>query len=254
MLSKNQIKFIKSLQQKKFRAENALFLAEGTTLVHDLLLSNILKPSQVFASEAWLLNNNIDKGIGIIITERELRQISGLETPNEVLAVFEIPNHSLEKALASDNLLLALDGVRDPGNLGTIIRIADWFGISHIVCSEDTVDAYNPKVVQASMGSIARVYVHYTDLGPFLEKKKEGNEKIYAALLEGSNVYKEKLSHGGVLIMGNEAKGISQEVLKYVTHGISIPAFPHAELQKTKAESLNVAVAAAILCAEFRKG
>lgn len=248
MLTKNQAKFISSLKLKKNRDEHGLFVAEGTKIVSEMLNSGI-KVKQLFSSSNFQLtifNYHIDV---IRIKENELKKISSLSTPNEVLAVCEIPNYKLNLKELGSKLSLVLDTVQDPGNLGTIIRIADWFGIENIICSNETVEVYNPKVIQATMGSIARVKVHYTDLAKFLQdaKAKKPDLKIYGALLDGENMYSKKLAEKGLIVMGNESKGISELLVPFITDKIFIPNYGSG------AESLNVAIATSVICAEFRR-
>ncbi|NJX16156.1 TrmH family RNA methyltransferase [Tamlana crocina] len=239
MLSKNQIKLITSLKQKKFRQQHGFFVAEGIKTINELLQSS-LKLHELFTTEP--LNNNATKAT--IVSEKELKRISFLKTPNTALAVFEIPQ---PKPIKSDGLIVAIDAVSDPGNLGTIIRLCDWFGIKDLVCSTDTVDCFNPKVVQATMGSITRVDINYVDLEGFL---KNYSGPVFGAFMDGENVYSANLPTSGVLVMGNEANGISKGTESLVTEKIAIPRF--GDLQAT--ESLNVATATAILLSEFRRG
>ena len=265
MLSKNQLKFVNSLKQKKFRAEHNLFIAEGTKIVSELLESKI-KVEQLYASPDFFasfrerrgMKTKIDKAIECIeVKENELERLSGQITPNEVLAVCEIPRYELKKEDLNDKLTLVLDNIKDPGNLGTIIRIADWFGIDTIICSNETVDAFNPKVVQATMGSIARIKLHYIDLNEFFEELKIDKENaklpIYGALLEGSSIYAKQLTANGIIIIGNESKGISDIIVPYITDRISIPSFSHIKPETGEAESLNAAIATSIICSEFRR-
>ena len=248
MLSKNQIKLIKSLESKKFRKREGLFVAEGPKVVGDLLRAGY-QPHSIFATPQCSLSNipystsNIQLST---ITDDELHRISFLQHPQEVLAIFHIPTPQESDILPSD-ICLALDGVQDPGNVGTIIRIADWFGISHIFCSLDTADIYNPKVVQATMGSLAHISVTYCDLVPLLRK---ATVPIYGTLLDGQDIYQQPLSREGIIVMGNEGNGISSEVRQLVTHKLLIPNF---NKNSETAESLNVAIATAITCSEFRR-
>lgn len=240
MLSKNQIKLISSLHQKKYRFANQLFFAEGVKVIQELVKSN-------FELEHLYTTKDDFKEITptkiTLVTENELNKISALTTPNTCLAVFKIP---LESKIIESGLILALDSVRDPGNMGTILRLCDWFGISQLVCSKETVDIYNPKVVQATMGSITRVNVNYVDLVPFLEKTKL---PVFGTFMDSDNIYKTDLPQEGIIVMGNEANGISESIEKLVTKRITIPRF--GELQIT--ESLNVATATAIILGEFRR-
>ena len=237
MLSKNQIKWVHSLELKKNRKKEGLFVAEGPKVVGDLLRAGYVARS-IFSTT--------ERPNAQLITDDELRKLSFLQHPQEVLAVFEIPHNSSLFTLNS-SLSLALDGVQDPGNLGTIIRIADWFGIQTIYCSEDTADCYNPKVVQATMGSLAHVDLVYTDLEALL---RQYDGPIYGTLLDGQNIYQQELSNEGIIVMGNEGNGISPAIRQLVTHKLLIPNYnPSSET----AESLNVAIATAITCAEFRR-
>ncbi len=251
MLSKNKIKYIRSLEQKKNRRQGNAFIAEGHKTVGDLLLAGF-KPLLIVHTEEWKTPISIPNNTEILQVSAEgLRKASLLLHPQQVIAVFELPctNSYLTSFAASKDLILCLDGIQDPGNLGTIIRTADWFGIKHIVCSQQTVDAFSPKVVQATMGSIARVSVHYTDLTSFLKSLPE-DTPVYGTFLDGKNLYTEQLKPNGVIVMGNEGKGISSEIGKLVTHRLLIP--PHPADADT-AESLNVSIATAIICAEFRR-
>jgi len=238
-LSKNQLKLITSLQQKKYRTKNNLFIVEGTKVVNEFLNSNF-ELEQLFCVDDFGYKN-IEKLAQI--SEVELRKISNLKTPNNVLALFKIPS---EEKVKKEGLILVLDEINDPGNLGTIIRLCDWFGVDQLICSKNTVDCYNSKVVQASMGSLTRTSIVYTNLGVYLEQVKLPK---YASLMDGENVYKNKLPKNAVLVMGNEANGISDKILELVTNSVSIPRF--GSLQKT--ESLNVATATAILLSEFKR-
>lgn len=239
MVGKNKIKLINSLKQKKQRSKNGLFIAEGKKTVAELLNSSF-QLEKVYATEP-IHNVPVEKFENI--SNQELKKISQLTTPQTVLALFKIP---LPKTVSNSGLILALDGVRDPGNLGTIIRLCDWFGISDLICSKDTVDCFGPKVVQASMGSIARVNIVYLDLEDFLKKTKK---PVYGTFLSGENIYTTDLCEDGILILGNEANGISASIEKLTTKKISIPQFG-----KTKtAESLNVSTAAAICLSEVKR-
>jgi len=240
MLSKNQIKLINSLKKKKFRSQNRLFIAEGVKVVEELLNSQFILHS-LYGRDTY--SNRFFLEDLQIISEKELKSISEFTNPNQVLAVFEIPE---KEKIKNTGLTLVLDEINDPGNLGTIIRLCDWFGVDQLVCSLNTVDCYNPKVVQASMGSLSRLSIIYTDLVDFLEKE---NRSVYGALLEGENIYKTTLSNDAVLVMGNESNGISNEIQKLISKPITIPQF--GKVQKT--ESLNVATATAVLLSEFRR-
>ena len=252
MLSKNQIKLIKSLETKKNRKREGLFVAEGPKVVGDLLRAGF-QPHSIFCSSEKLevrgeRTFNVQCST-FNVTDDELRRISFLQHPQEILAIFHIPVSPLTSHLSplTSHLSLALDGVQDPGNVGTIIRIADWFGITHIFCSPDTADVYNPKVVQATMGSLAHVTITYCDLVPLL---REANVPIYGTLLDGEDIYQQTLSDKGIIVMGNEGNGISPEVRQLVTNKLLIPNF---NKNHETAESLNVAIATAITLSEFRR-
>ncbi|NNK75006.1 MAG: RNA methyltransferase [Maribacter sp.] len=246
MVVKSQIKFIKNLQQKKYRNQNGMFVVEGIKTVQELLDSNI-EPYKIYCSNSVLFP---DPGDHIeIISEADLKKISSLKNPNKVLGIFKIPE---PRKVSENDWILALDDVRDPGNLGTIIRLCDWFGIEHLVCSEHTVDCYNPKVIQATMGSIARVNIVYTDLVHFLDKSEM---PVYGTFMKGNNVQSTELPLKGILVMGNEANGISKEIESLVTSKISIPQ-PRSRKARDgslSTESLNVATAAAIFLNEIRR-
>lgn len=240
MVSKNQIKIITGLQQKKYRNQHKMFFAEGVKVVQELLESNF-ELQQLYTVDDVFKGLTADKVT--YITEAELKKISALSTPNTCLALFTIPQ---VKEIVGTGLIMALDDVRDPGNLGTIIRLCDWFGITQLVCSVQCADVYNPKVVQATMGSLSRVNVAYTDLQHYL---KTTNLPIIGTFMDGSNIYQETLPQQGIIVMGNEANGISAAIEQIVTHKIAIPRY--GDIQKT--ESLNVATAAAIILSEFRR-
>jgi len=255
MLSKNQIKFVNSLRQKKYREEHHLFIAEGAKIVPELLSSGI-KVKQVFATSAFLRQHQIDPAIERFeIKDAELERISTLMTPNEALALCEIPAYHPDANDFKESLTLVLDDIKDPGNMGTIIRIADWFGIGNIVCSPTSVDVFNPKVVQATMGSIARIKIHSLELAPFiLEQRNVNGLPVFGALLEGESIYAKQLPSKGLIVIGNESKGISEELQQLITERISIPSFSHFSQNGGEAESLNAAIATAIICSEFRRG
>jgi TrmH family RNA methyltransferase len=240
-ISKNQLKLITSLSQKKYRQKHNLFIAEGVKVLNELLNSP-------FEIETLFCTDDFEVAISekkiIRISETELKKVSTLKSPNKALGIFKIPK---EKALQNSGLTIALDAINDPGNLGTIIRLCDWFGVTQLVCSKDTVDCYNQKVVQASMGSLTRVSIYYTDLENYITKS---NLDTFIADMDGENVYKTKLPKEGILIMGNEANGVSEEIKSLLQYKISIPRF--GETQET--ESLNVATATAILLSEFKRG
>ena len=245
MIGKNTIKWVHSLEMKKNRKREHLFVAEGPKVVGDLLAH--YRPRAVFATAEWNGRASLPSYVTPeTVSDDELRRLSFLQHPQQVIAVLEMDD-DVSISVSPERLSLVLDGVQDPGNLGTIIRIADWFGIDKIVCSPDTADAYNPKVVQATMGSLARVNVSYTPLLPFLTSLP-ADMPIYGTLLDGSDIYASELSSRGIIIMGNEGNGISQEVRALVSKPLLIPNFSQGG---DCAESLNVAVATAITCAEF---
>jgi len=237
-LSKNHIKLITSLSQKKYRQKHKLFVVEGVKVVQEFLNSSY-ELDIVFSSDTDFSSTNKF----IEVTDQELKKISSLKTPNKVLAIFKIPNQ-INPIMGG--LILALDSINDPGNLGTIIRLCDWFGIEQLVCSNETVDCFNSKVVQASMGSLTRVAVSYLDLKKYLQNT---SVSIFVADMDGLDVYKTKLPDSAVLVLGNEANGISDEIKQLVTTKITIPRY--GAFQQT--ESLNVATASAILLSEFRR-
>lgn len=251
MLSKAIIKLIRSLDQKKHRVENNLFVAEGHKIVGEIIKSDI-KIKFLIAVKDWLAENKkLPKTEVFEVTEKELQQISFQKTPQQVLAVCTIPDKKLHFDDLINSLTLALDDIQDPGNLGTIIRIADWFGIKNIIASTSTADLYNPKVIQATMGAFARVNVNYYSLPEFFNKvQSETSLPIYGTTLTGENVYKQKLTNNGIIVMGSEGNGISNEVLKVLTKQLYIP---HFQSNSPTSESLNVATATAIICAEFRR-
>lgn len=242
MISKNQQKYIRQLEQKKYRKREGCFVAEGTKVVGDLLKR--YQPLALYATESW----DAPKGVGYtLVSEEELQRVSFQQHPQQVLAIFPIPQPTDSVSLRG-SLTLALDGVQDPGNLGTIIRIADWFGIDTIICSEETADAWNPKVIQATMGSIARVNVIYANLLELLDTLPS-DYPVYGTFLDGENIYTQTLSGEGLIIMGNEGNGISDAVRAKVNRRLLIPDFHQGDT----ADSLNVAIATAITCSEFRR-
>ena len=248
-LSKNKIKYIRSLELKKTRKEEGVFLAETPKLVEELL--QYFHCRFLAATPAWLqAHGALIKTVDEIseVSDKELLQASLQKAPQEVLAVFEQPKHVLQRHVPEHALCLALDDVQDPGNMGTIIRIADWYGIEHIICSTQTVDVYNPKVVQASMGAIARVKVHYTSLPAFMDSLS--GIPIYGTFLDGENIYHQSLANHGLIVMGNEGNGIRPDTAAHVNRRLYIPNYPQG---RKGSESLNVAVATAIVCAEFRR-
>lgn len=261
MISKARIRQIHGLERKKNRLEEGLFVAEGPKLVGELLGTDLhtdganplhfrMKARYVAATEEWMAQHKplLRHAETDIVTPDELQRISLLQHPQDVVALFEIPHHEGQMAdIAQEELTLALDGVQDPGNLGTIVRLADWFGIRHVFCSPDCADVFNPKATQATMGAMARVALHYTDL---TEAIRETQAPVYGTFLDGTDIYKEKLSANGVIVMGNEGRGISKAVAELVSHRLFIPPYPP---ERQTVESLNVAIATAIICAEFRR-
>ena len=255
MISKNKIKYIRSLELKKFRKANGVFVAEGHKLVGDLL--NVFECKYLAATAEWLsahaewLKGLEKKGVEVDeVTDDELRRVSFQETPQQVLAIFRQPDYTVDvREVAKENLCLMLDDVQNPGNLGTIVRLADWFGVEHIFCSTGCADIYNPKTVQATMGGIARVQVHYVDLVETLASL-DADTPVYGTFLDGENMYGKTLAKNGVIVMGNEGKGISDAIEQYVTERLYIPNYPEG---RQTSESLNVAIATAVVCAEFRR-
>lgn len=239
-ISKSQLKIITSLSQKKYRQKHQLFIAEGLKVVNELLNSSF-KIDTLFATDDFQTDISLDKIIRI--SDKDLQKISTLKSPNKVLGLFVIPD---EKPLQKNGLTIVLDTINDPGNLGTIIRLCDWFGVSQLLCSAETVDCYNQKVVQASMGSLTRISIKYIDIEVYL---KETNLPTFIADMDGENVYKSALPKEAILIMGNEANGVSDKIKTLIKNKISIPRF--GENQET--ESLNVATATAILLSEFKR-
>lgn len=246
MLSKAKIKYIRSLELKKFRNEYKTFVAEGNKLVADML--PFFDCELLVAKPSWMATQGDIPTIELLVAdEGDIEKASFLKSPQDVIAVFQQPLYKLEEVNPEENLVLVLDGVQDPGNLGTIIRLADWFGIGHIVCSYDTADVFNPKTVQATMGALSRIKVHYTDLAEYLPQQKV---PVYGAYLDGDNLYSKELSGSGIIIMGSEGNGIRPEIAPYITEKLYIPNFP---ADQSTSESLNVAIATAIVCSEFRR-
>ncbi len=246
-LSKSKIKYIRSLNEKKFRNEHNTFVAEGTKLVFDLIATC---RCQLIAALPSILSSHPELKAEEVITadENELKKATFLKTAPQIIAVFYHPSQKIEKIDFDNRLCLVLDGIQDPGNMGAIVRIADWFGIEHIISSYDTVDIFNPKTVQATMGAIARVTVFYTDLVEFL--RQQSHLPIYGTFLEGDDIYSTTLSDNGFIVMGSEGRGIGNETKKLINKKLFIPNFPEG---RATSESLNVAAATAITCAEFRR-
>jgi TrmH family RNA methyltransferase len=246
-LSKNKLRQLLTFTKKKNRDEENLFLAEGNKLVQDLL--PYFKCKTIVGTTDYFERERFDCATECYIaTREELERLSLTRSPQSVWALFERKNYQLDFTAIEQTLSIALDGVQDPGNLGTIIRIADWFGIENIICSPNCVDLYNPKVVQATMGAIARVKVHYTELPQLINAMK--NLPIYGTFLEGEFIYDTPLSNKGIIVMGSEGNGISKEVGQLVNKKLFIPSYPP---NRTTSESLNVAVATSIICSEFRR-
>ncbi|MBZ9626566.1 RNA methyltransferase [Psychroflexus sp. CAK57W] len=241
MLSKNQIKLINSLNKKKHRLEHGLFVTEGVKVIKEFLKSSFTLRALYSVADIF----HIEEGESHIISEKELQKISNLKTPQTALAVFEIPKS--HQSTGENGITLVLDGIRDPGNLGTIIRMCDWFGVEQLVCSQDTVDCFNPKVVQATMGSLTRVRMRYTDLNTYLS---DSSSHIYGAYMTGTDVYTATLeTKNAIIVLGNEANGISSSIQSHIDERISIPSYGKTQ----GAESLNVAMAGAILLSEFKR-
>ncbi len=244
MLSKNTINFIRSLKDKKIRQHEMLFTAEGTKSVIELCQASKISVKGVFATKEWLDNysTKIPKNIEInLASNKEMEQISSLKTHQNVLLLAQIPSFNLDKASINKGLSLVIDTIQDPGNLGTIIRIADWYGIENVICSLSCADAYNSKAIQASMASIARVKVHYIDLLTFLQ---QNSIPVYGAVMDGENLHTIKLKMPALLLIGNEGKGISNDLKTYINQAITITKIGEAE-------SLNAAIATAIICDRF---
>ncbi len=249
MLSKNKIKFFNSLKLRKFRIKHNLFLAEGEKLVFNLLQSEI-KPKYILTTSKELIPTEKYYNFEVFeLTVSDIKKISQLKTPPSVIGIFEIPDYKINFAEIENSLSIYCDDIQNPGNLGTIIRTADWFGIGTVFCSENTVDVYNSKTIQASMGSIASVKIHYINKSYFFSSL---NNKIpvYGTFLKGDNIYNAKLSKSGIIIIGNEGKGISEDLNSYITNRLFIPDF---NTKIKSAESLNASVAAAVVCSEFKR-
>ncbi|MFI3323988.1 MAG: RNA methyltransferase [Rikenellaceae bacterium] len=244
-MTKSEIQLLKSLSDKRSRIETGLFVAEGEKLIRELRDSKVLKLRKIYSLEGVFEGEGVEW-----VAPREMERISQLKSANNSIALVDLPRYEIDFEALSSQLILVLDGVQNPGNLGTIIRLADWFGIENIICSESCADCFNPKVVQATMGAILRVKVHYTPLEPLLERMQQAGTPIYGTLLEGANIYDEPLSKSGAIIMGNEGQGISHEVQQFISHKLFIPPFP---ADRAGSESLNVAIATSVVCSEFRR-
>lgn len=255
MISKNQVRFIRSLHSAKGRNGNGLFLAEGSKLVLEVMASSY-EVTEVFALQEWIDENpaafSHGKPAPSAVLASEMERITALSSPSPVLAMVRMKEQGSPRMPPATSLSLVLDDIQDPGNLGTIIRIADWFGIGRIFCSPGTADLYNPKVIQATMGSFTRVEVVYTDLVELLSQQGPPL-RIFGTFLQGKNIYSSELPANGMIIVGNESRGISASLEKFVTDKITIPSYAFDEKAAGHAESLNAAVATAIVCAEFRR-
>jgi TrmH family RNA methyltransferase len=250
VLSISKQKLINSLSQKKFRDQTGLFVAEGAKLIVDMAAGG-LECVLLAATEQWLSRHyavRCDEQFAV--SDKELQKLSNQKAPQGALALFRQPESNFSFAELKNHLCLALDEVQDPGNLGTIIRIADWFGIKHIFCSETSADAFSPKTVQATMGALARVKVHRVALTDFLSTAKAHDIEIYGTFLDGKNIYESSLSPCGIVVMGNESNGVSAGVAALISGKLLIPSFP---ANAVTSESLNVSVATAVVCAEFRR-
>lgn len=243
-MTRSDIQLVRSLSDKRGRSEHGLFVAEGAKLIGELRRSD-LRIRRIFATEGLFEGPEVE-----CVTEKEMERLSLLKTPSNSLAIVEIPRYRLDAAHVGQRLTLALDDVQNPGNLGTIIRLADWFGIGEILCSPATADCFNPKVVQATMGAILRVRVHYVELAPLLAQAAARGVPVYGTFLEGENLYDAQLTDGGIIVMGNEGRGVRPDVAQTVTRKLFIPPFP---AERRASESLNVAMATGVVCAEFRR-
>jgi TrmH family RNA methyltransferase len=249
VITNNQIKYLKQLQQKKCRDTEGLFLVEGIKLVNEAITYHFTEIKTILSTKEALnqLKRNNDNIVNVVPFEI-IKRISALKTPQPAIAIIHIPQHQKLSQIKRNEIIIALDKIRDPGNLGTIIRLADWFGVENIICSKESVDCFNPKVVQASMGAIFRVKIHYYDLTEFLKSHNE--VCTYGTMLEGENIYNVELELPGIILMGNESEGISKELLKYINKSINIPNF---SINHAKSESLNVSIATSIALSEIRR-
>lgn len=243
-MTKAEIQLVRALADKRTRTETGLFVAEGEKLIEEMCGSH-LRIRKIFALDEIFSGPEIE-----IVSKRDMERLSLLKTASNSLALVEIPHSKLDVKNLAGRLTLALDEVQNPGNLGTIIRLADWFGITDIVCSEGTADCFNPKVVQATMGAILRVRVHYTNLEKLLSEAAAQQLPVYGTFLEGENIYQTPLASSGIVVMGNEGRGVTDAVARTVTHRLFIPPYP---ADRQGSESLNVAMATSIICSEFRR-
>lgn len=243
-MTKAEIQLVRSLQDKRGRKEHGLFVAEGEKLIGEIRSSR-LQVRKIFCLEGVFEGQDVE-----VVSPKDMERLSLLKTASNSLALVEIPHYTLKASDVERELSLVLDDVQNPGNLGTIIRLADWFGIRNIIASPSTADAFNPKVVQATMGAILRVRVHYVDLKSFLQEAQKSQIPIYGTFLEGENIYSAALSHNGLIVMGNEGRGITSETARSITRKILIPSYPK---DAPTSESLNVAMATGIVLSEFRR-
>lgn len=256
MISISKSKLIRSLDRKKNRDQHKLFVVEGVKMVQELLDATgefALSITEIFATENWIEQYGQGRGEDIVLnqaSEQEIKKLSKLHTPQQVLALVRIPEQDLDAASLYGEILLGLESVRDPGNLGTIVRTAEWFGIRHIICSPDSVDLYNPKVVQASMGAMARTRVYYTDLEAFIQDPALEGKAIYGTFLKGENIYETNIAEAPMILFGNESRGLSQSFHKFLKGSLSIPSFAG---EQGGSESLNLASSVAVVCSELKR-
>jgi TrmH family RNA methyltransferase len=255
MLSKNKIKHLRSLRLKKYRDKYGEYLVEGEKIIKELINTGYSKLKQLIVTRQWLKDNYKDgihsSDLVLTVTEHELSKISSFKTPGKVVAVMSIPEHIINKDDIIKGISLVLDKIQDPGNLGNIIRIADWFGIKNIFCSHDCADCFSPKVVQSTMGAIIRINVYYVNLKDLLEEYNSVQGfTVYGTFLNGESIYDKNLAEKAFIVMGNESRGISKSYMPYITTRLFIPKYTH---QAGSVESLNVSAATAIVCSEFRR-
>jgi TrmH family RNA methyltransferase len=257
MISSSKSKLIRSLQHKKYRDQHRLFLVEGEKMVRELVTGGTNNPffiRELLASPEWMeRNSEIIKRSGAELTEAsraEIKKISNLVTPQPVIALVSIPRLGFKAESLLNTPVLAFESIRDPGNLGTIIRTADWFGIGQIVCTPDSADLFNPKVIQSSMGAITRVQVHYRDLEILMESKELAGKTVFGTFMEGENIYETSLETDPLILFGNESRGLSERITRLIHRPLSIPSF---STSSTGPESLNVAISVAVICSELRR-